>query len=208
MFYLVSIVIHLLLAIDFNYVAMKYLKLHTAFLIVFLSFSSAFAQYEIKPAAGYTPQIGIMVDMLEEIKDRITEDTKDLNQAETDYLFDDKANSIGALIMHLVANESYYQVETLEGRTWTEDEAAFWKTPGGLGAEARDIIKGKPIKYYLDLWDKVRAKTLEGLKTKDDTWLAASVDEGVNNHWVWFHVLEHSVNHMGQIALIKERLPN
>ncbi len=58
-----------------------------------------------------------MVDMLEELKDRLTEDIRDLDQAETDYLFDDKANSIGAIIMHLVATESYYQVETLEART-------------------------------------------------------------------------------------------
>tara|TARA_Y100001972_G_scaffold128996_1_gene193300 strand:- start:1427 stop:1651 length:225 start_codon:yes stop_codon:yes gene_type:complete len=38
-------------------------------------------------------------------------------------------------------------------------------------------------------------------------WFAANIDEGVNNHWVWFHVLEHSANHMGQIALVKNRLP-
>ncbi|WP_019668837.1 DUF664 domain-containing protein [Eudoraea adriatica] len=59
----------------------------------------------------------------------------------------------------------------------------------------------------MDLWDQVRKETLEGFKTKDDAWFAANIDEGVNNHWAWFHILEHSANHMGQIALVKSRLP-
>lgn len=144
--------------------------------------------------------------MLEEIKDRIAADVRDLNQTQTDYLFDDQANSIGALVMHLVSTESYYQVETLEGRQWTDEEIALWEVAGGLGDDSRSTFKGKPITFYLDLWDQVREKTLAGLKTKDDAWFAANIDEGVNNHWVWFHVLEHQANHMGQIALIKKRL--
>ncbi len=117
------------------------------------------AQHEIIPEKGYTPQIGVMVDMLEDLKDRIMELTRDLDQMETDYLFDDKANSIGAIIIHLVATEAYHQVETLEGRTWTDEEAEFWGIAGGLGEKSRDKLKGKPIKYYLDLWDQEFAKT-------------------------------------------------
>ncbi|XOV93436.1 MAG: DUF664 domain-containing protein [Bacteroidota bacterium] len=181
-------------------------KNYFVIVITFFSISTANAQYEIKPATGYTPQIGIMVDMLEDIKDRITEMTYDLDLAETDYLFDAKANSIGSIIMHLVANESYYQVESLQERSWTEKEEEFWGVASGLGEKSREVLKGKPIKYYLDLWDQVRKETLEGLKTKDDIWFAANIEEGINNHWVWFHVMEHSANHMGQIALVKNRL--
>ena len=76
-----------------------------------------------------------------------------------------------------------------------------------MGVEARNQLKGNPIEYYLDLWDQVRKKTLEGLKTKDDKWFAASIDESMNNHWAWFHILEHQANHMCQIALVKNRLP-
>ena len=186
---------------------MKPIKKSVTLLVLCFSISLVNAQYEIKPEKGYTPQIGIMVDMLEDLKNRIADMAKDLNQEETDYLFDEKANSIGAIIMHIVATESYTWVETLEERSWTDEEGEFWGIAGGLGAESRDKLKGKPIKYYLDLWDQVRKKTLEGLKGKDDAWFAANIDEGVNNHWAWFHVLEHSANHMGQIALVKSRLP-
>ncbi len=186
---------------------MKHTRKYLVLVVLCLAYSLVNAQYEIKAEEGFSPQIGIMVDMLEEIKERITEDVRELDQAETDFLFDEKANSIGAIIMHMVANESYYQVETLEGRTWTDEESQFWGIAGGLGEESREKIKGKPISYYLDLWDQVRKKTLEGLKTKDDAWFAAFIDDGVNNHWVWFHVLEHNASHMGQISLVKSRLP-
>lgn len=88
---------------------------------------------------------------------------------------------------------------------FVEEEVALWETASGLGEASRTVFKGKPIHYYLDLWDEVHKKTLAGPKAKDDAWFAAEVDEGVNNHWVWFHVLDHQANHMGQIALIKKR---
>ena len=184
-------------------------KLKGILILVFLLIGSGTmtGQYFTKPAEGYTPQIGIMVDMLEEIKVLIEEDVRDLNQEETDFLFDEKANSIGAMIMHIAATEAYIQTETLEGRSWTEEEQGFWSVAGGLGDSSREHIKGKPISHYLKLWDKVRAKTLEGFKTKNDAWFAANIDENMNTHWAWFHILKHTTSHRGQIALVKKRLP-
>ncbi|MDX1628379.1 MAG: DinB family protein [Fulvivirga sp.] len=175
--------------------------------IHFFNSSSVLAQYEIKPEQGYTPQIGIMVDMLEDLKNRIVREVQDLSQEQTDYLFDEQANSIGAIVMHLAATEVYYQVETLEGRSMTKEERELWGVASNLGAASREELQGKPVAYYLNLWDQVREKTLEGLKTKDDDWFAANIDEGINNHWAWFHVMEHQAHHRGQIALIKKRLP-
>lgn len=186
---------------------MKFKKKKSLVVLFCFSIVSGFAQYEMKPAKGYSPQIGLMVAMLEELKDRITEDIRDLDQAATDYLFDDKANSIGAIVMHIAATEAYYQVETLEERRWTAKEAEFWGIAGGLGQKSRAALQGKPITYYLDLWDQVRNKTLQGLKLRDDAWFAKEIEENVNNHWAWFHILEHQASHMGQIALVKKRLP-
>lgn len=186
---------------------MKALLKYSLLLLCFLATTLLYSQYTIIPETGYTPQIGIMADMLEELKARITDEVRDLSLEQTDFLFDDQANSIGAMVMHLVATESYYQVETLEGRQWTNEETALLELAGGMGPESRGKLKGKPITYYLDLWDTVREKTLAGLKKKDDAWFAAEMEEGINNHWVWFHVLEHMAAHMGQIALVKKRLP-
>ncbi len=186
---------------------MKHLIPHTLTLVLSFTMTLAHAQYEIKPTDGYSPQIGMMVDMLEEIKDRIEEDTKELSSEETDFLFDDQANSIGELIMHLIANEVYYQSETLGVISLTEKEMALIMDGANLGEKSESQLREKPATHYLALWDQVRQSTLEGLKAKDDEWFAENIEEGINNHWVWFHVMEHSVSHWGQISLIKKRLP-
>lgn len=164
------------------------------------------AQYEINPVEGYTPQIGTLVAMLEDLKARLTADVQELSQEEIDFLFDENANSIAALLMHIISTEAYYQVETLEGWSWSAEDEARFGLGGQLGAETREELKDKPVSYYLDLWEEVRTKTLEGLQAKDDEWLASNIEEGINNHWVWFHVLEHTAGHMGQISLVKNRL--
>ena len=186
---------------------MKSLKTKTSLLLLFLPMTLLNAQGELQPLKGYSPQIGLMVAMLEDLKDRITQQVKDLDQTQTDFLYDADANSIGSLVMHLVSTESYYQIATLEGRDWTEEEQRDFGMAGELNEKAKTLLKGKPIKYYLDLWDKVREKTLRGLKTKDDAWFASNIEEGLNYHYIWYHVMEHSANHMGQIATIKNRLP-
>lgn len=186
---------------------MTIVKKSICLLALCISFSPACAQGEMNPVEGYSPQIGLMVYMLEDLKNRITDQVKDLNQSETDFLYDEDANSIGSLMMHLVSTEVYYQIATLEGRDWTEEERDRLGMAGELNEKTKNILKGKPIKYYMDLWDEVRQKSLAGLKTKDDTWFASNLEEGLNYQYIWYHVMEHSANHMGQIATIKNRLP-
>src|SRR5690606_36936431 len=125
--------------------SMTTVKKIACLLFIYCSNTLVYGQYEIVPEKGYSPQIGVMVDMLEDLKNRITEQTRNLDEEQTDFLFDKQANSIGAIIMHLAATESYYQVETLEERAWTEEEAKFWEVASALGSEAREKLKGKPI---------------------------------------------------------------
>jgi hypothetical protein len=186
---------------------MQSLKKKTTLLLLCFSLSFVNAQYEMKPVEGYSPRIGLMVYMLDDLKSRITEEVKDLDQYQTDFLFDKDANSIGSLIMHLVSTEAYFQIETLEDRQWTDEEHERLGIGAGLDEESKSRLKGKPIQHYLELWDEVRQKTLAGLKTKDDAWIASGIYEEMNYHWAWYHVMEHSANHMGQIMSVKNRLP-
>ncbi|MDC6405633.1 MULTISPECIES: DinB family protein [Maribacter] len=186
---------------------MKSLKTKSLLSLLFLPMLFLSAQGELKSVEGYSPNIGRIVYMLEDLKDRITEQVKDLDQSQTDFQYDAQANSIGALIMHLVSTESYYQVATLEGREWTEAELESVGIAGELNANVNSMLKGESIGHYLSLWDDVRQKTLDLLKTKDDAWFASNIEEGLNYHYIWYHVMEHSANHMGQIGTIMNRLP-
>jgi len=186
---------------------MKLLKTKITILLLLLPMILLNAQGEMKSVEGYSPNIGMMVYMLEDLKDRITQQVKDLDQFQVDYMYDSSANSIGALIMHLVSTEFYYQTATLENLEWTKDDLTELSVAAELNKKVKNMLRGKPIKHYLDLWDKVRKRTLKELKIKNDDWFASNIEDGLNYHYIWYHVMEHSANHMGQIATIKNRLP-
>jgi len=56
------------------------------------------AQGELKSVDSYSPNIGMMVYMLEGLKDRITQEVKDLDQSQANFEYDVDANSIGSLV--------------------------------------------------------------------------------------------------------------
>ena len=169
--------------------------------------------YRIGPMKGYSPHVGTLVSMLNYNRYTIINAVQKLTMAELDFLFDPKANTIGALIMHLGAVEKFYQVNTFEGRQLNEKEKKDWDAAMNLGDEGRKVIKGKDVKYYLERIAEVREKTLVEFKKKDDAWLLAVDPEWskrngpLNTYWKWFHVCEHESNHRGQITWLKGRLP-
>ena len=173
--------------------------------VTFFSISLSFSQAEIKGPKGYSNDIGNMISMLDNLKQRVERHVRNLDQEGTDFLLDENANSPGAIIYHLAATEAYYQVYTFEGRGFNAEEREKWNTALNLGDIARKEFKNKPIKYYMDIYDEVRAKTKELLKTKDDDWFKKT-NGNMSNHWAWFHVMEHQANHMGQLAMITKRI--
>ncbi|MGC3947475.1 MAG: DinB family protein [Chryseolinea sp.] len=169
--------------------------------------------FVIGPIEGYSPQIGTLVSMLNYNRDTVKHVVDKLTMKELDYLHDARANTIGALLMHLGAVDKFYQINTFEGRQELNDaEKKIWGAGLELGDQGRNEIKGHDLQYYLDAIGEVRQKTLEELKKKDDKWLAAidpewSKERPLNTYWKWFHVCEHESNHRGQISWLKSRLP-
>src|ERR1700733_10480544 len=78
------------------------------------------------PRPGYTPQVGTLVSMLTWMRPAGTRPVQGITQANLDYLFDANANSIGALLLHLAATETLYQLMTFEGLEY-EHFPAVWK---------------------------------------------------------------------------------
>lgn len=157
---------------------------------------------------GASPQIGAMISMLEDLKDRVENTVKNMNQYEIDYLHDEKANRIGALVMHLAAAEAYYQVLTFENREFNAEEKKKWDTALDLDKGGRIELKGHDIEYYLEVYNEVRAKTIAELKNRDDAWFAEEQKQyEITNQYCWFHVMEHQSSHLGQILFLKKRIP-
>ncbi len=95
--------------------------------------------------------------------------TKDL-----DFLLDEKANRIGALLLHLVAVEKFYQANTFDGMNPDKLPEA-WKEKWGpameLGEPGRKQIQGNTLDYYLNNLNETREKTLAEFRKRDDAWL-------------------------------------
>jgi hypothetical protein len=157
---------------------------------------------------GASPQIASMISMLEDLKQRVESRVKNMTPYQLDHLHDDEANRIGALIMHLAAAEKFYQVFTFEGRMFNEEEKKKWDTALNLDQGGRDEFKGHDVQYYLDIYNEVRAKTIEELKKRDDKWFKEIQPAyGWTNHYCWFHVMEHQSSHLGQILFLAKRIP-
>ncbi len=169
----------------------------------------------IGPKEGYSPQIGTLVSMMNWMRMVILTPVRNMNISDLDYLVDENANSIGAMLMHLAATERFYQIHTFQGKKWGDwpkEDSKKWNVASGLGDKARKQIKGNDIDYYLDNLKEVRENTLKEFANRDDKWLL-KVDNAfpwgpTNNYCKWFHVCEHESNHNGQFKFIKSRIPS
>ena len=105
----------------------------------------------VGPKAGYTPQIGTLVSMMNWMRMVILSPVKDMSISDLDYLVDDGANSIGAMLMHLAATERFYQIHTFEDKKWGDwpkADSDKWTVASGLGAKVRKETLRLTIKSY------------------------------------------------------------
>jgi uncharacterized damage-inducible protein DinB len=162
----------------------------------------------IGPMAGYTPQIGTLISMLDWISDSVIRVTKKFSMEELDRLHDKDSNSIGALLLHVAATEVIYQDITFNNlSSFSKANKDKWNVAMELGPDAQTKIKGNRHEYYVEAINTVRANTKMEMKKKDDTWLLSgeTKDWDWNNYCKWFHVVEHFANHRGQITWYSKR---
>lgn len=165
--------------------------------------------YLIQERPGFAPQVGRLVSMMNYVRSTTLSAVAGLGMRELDHLHDPQTNSIGALLSHIAAAEVGYQAATLLGRGLDEEEKQQWGAALELGERGRREIRGHELDYYVSRLERVRAKTLAELGQRTDQWLEerTSFSSGVevNNHFKWFHVFGHEINHRGQILWLRSR---
>ena len=111
----------------------------------------------IGPKEGFSPQIGTLVSMMNWMRVTVMGSVKNMTKEELDYLHDPKSNTIGAMLLHLVATEVFYTANTFEGRQdYNEAEKSKWGPAMSLGDEGRKKIKGNGLDYYLNILKETR----------------------------------------------------
>ncbi len=158
--------------------------------------------------AGFSPQISILVSQLDWMRRVGLTRVERLTQEDLDWLPGPDGNTIGALLLHLAASETYYQIHTFDGLPWANTSQEIkkrWGPAMRLGDLGRRLVKGHDLTFYVDALEEVRERTLTELGKRDDLWLM-SIDENwfwgpTNNFCKWFHICEHESHHLGQIDL-------
>ena len=165
--------------------------------------------YLVGDVAGFTPEVGRLVSMLNYVRHTTLAAIAGLGLDELDYLHDAQSNSIGALLAHIAAAEAGYQAATFYSRELNAREKEEWEAALALGDSARREIRGHELSYYASRLEQVRATTLLELGRRDDMWLQEETTFGngqrVNNYFKWFHVIGHEINHRGQIRWLRRR---
>ena len=106
----------------------------------------------VGPKKGYSPQLGILASMMAWMRTGVLRSVNGMSQSELDFLLDAKANTIGALLMHLAATDRIYQVATFEGADVNNLPASYkekWGVAMDLGEPARKSIKGNNLDSLL-----------------------------------------------------------
>src|SRR5258708_16291515 len=128
----------------------------------------------IGPKPGFSPEVGTLVSMMAFTTMQVLHNTNGMSQQDLDFLIDGKANTIGALLLHLAATDAYYHLNSFQGIAWGKFPDAAkqkWDVPMNLGEPARKAIKGNNLSYYLNALNKSREKTLADLQNLTHTYL-------------------------------------
>jgi len=127
--------------------------------------------------------MSILVSQLDWMRRVVQTRLHNLTREGLDWLPSPDGNTIGALLLHLAATETYYQFHTFDGLPWpqTSPEAKKrWGPAMKLGDLGRRFVKGHDLPFYLNALEEVRERTLSEFKKRDDPWLM-TVDE----NWFW-----------------------
>ncbi|HAX48291.1 MAG TPA: integrase [Bacteroidetes bacterium] len=170
-----------------------------------------YEKFVITDIEGYTPQIGRLVSMMNYARSVTIDSVRNLTPSQLDFLLDEKANSIGALLLHIASTDYFFRILSFENRELTAEEDEEWAAASYLGERGREQIKGNGLDYYINILNLERQKVLDLMKTVNDEWLYKEMplwdDKPANNYFMWFHVFEDEINHRGQINLIRKRFP-
>ena len=103
--------------------------------------------------AGYSPQISILVSQLDWMRRVVLTRLQALTQEDLDWLPSPDGNTIGALLLHLAASETYYQFNTFDGLPWPTTSPETKKRFGPamkLGDLGRRLVKNHDLSFYID----------------------------------------------------------
>ena len=154
---------------------------------------------------SFDTRIAYIVGEMENVRQLLLKEIKDLTQEELDYTPDiDKIETIGTLLFHIADVENSWMFEAVESQ---ELDMETWKYAFPLRQQLDPRQQtGKPLDYCLKILSDTREKVLQNVIKFRDSDLDKQYSNRFGNftlEWVLFHNQQHESHHIGQINLLK-----
>ncbi|HEX6384198.1 MAG TPA: DinB family protein [Anaerolineae bacterium] len=162
----------------------------------------------VKALAGYEPEIGRVLWMLEGTRSRTKEALKGVDAAALDWTPPYDPNSIGTILYHVATVEmDWLYVEVLEQDFPQAVEALL---PFDMRDEAGRLtaVTGLSLEDHLLRLDAARAYLLDAFRgmTLDDFRRLRHLEQyDVTPEWVLHHLIQHEAEHRGQIMALRSQ---
>lgn len=160
---------------------------------------------DAKPLEDYRDPYGLLCAILQDgTNEWRWELDPDLSEDATVWQPHPGIHSIGAIILHIAAVEVFWFEQFALGLTGDPDERKL------LMAEETDVDTWQwptpprqPVSWYFEVHDRIRQRTLEGIKRWPDPDSAKDLHGRPRTmRWVLGHVIQHEAYHGGQAVLL------
>lgn len=170
----------------------------------------------LAPPPGFAPGIGRYVAQLAETRAELLKPVAGLSPEQLAWHPDEETESIGTQLLHVAAVEWSWVFEEIFRRSGDEYDGWEEAMPLRFGLPQ---VGARPLVFYTERLDRVRAEALEALRGLSDDDLPRLVadaspppDEAPGSRlyaieWVLFHLVEHEAHHAGQVELLARLLP-
>jgi uncharacterized damage-inducible protein DinB len=161
----------------------------------------------VEALPGYEPEIGRVLWMLEQGRERTKAVVAGLPAEAIDWAPEPTVNSIGALLYHIALIElDWLYVEVLEDRPFPPE--MMIRFAEGVRDESGQLAlaRGRSLQEHLDLLEAVRELLLENFREmpiSDFRRLRVCPKYDVTPEWVLHHLIQHEAFHRGEISLMR-----
>ena len=167
------------------------------------------SNYCLGPGTEVNSHKELLLNQMQFIREKTINLVAGLSIAELDYEFDQFANTIGTLLLHIGSLEYFTLRNVFPGIPFLHSEAIIWAKAFGQQM-SKKLVYGDSVAFYLDSIAGIRQTTIERLSVKNDEWLFESRwekdDIMYNYYYKFFHLIEDEISHCGQIKIIKKRI--
>lgn len=160
---------------------------------------------DVAPLAGYQEPYGLLAAVLQDgTREWRAEMDPNLSVDAIVWQPVPGFHSVGAIILHIIEVEIFWFEKFILGQESSPEEMKLlmssdidqdnWTWP---------VPHREPLSWYFELHDKIRARTLEGLKNWPDPEAHRQLHRNPRTaRWVFAHVIQHESYHGGQAVLL------